>query len=416
MTYHELFATLVTITALVSYVNDRYLKLPKTIGLTIISVGIAIVASLSNHFLFNKINHIQPLIKFAQTVDFKTTVLDGMLGYLLFASGLHINSVELKKEITPVIYLASVGVVISTFIGGYLLYLLAQVLRLPLSLGECLLFGAILSPTDAIAVLSTFKTIKNPPQRLKTLITGEGLFNDAGAILILVVLVQVVYSDVHVTFIHVLESLIVETGGGILFGIIVGMVASRFLKHAKSPEVATLMSIAAASAGFVIASHIHVSGVITMVVAGLIIGGYNKKEHFSNETTLVLNNFWELVDEVLNAFLFVLIGLTMVTINIDSAAIVLGIFGIAIVFIARLLSILAPDLLLGVFTWKRGGVFSCKKSILMAWGGIRGGLSIALALSIDGFPERLVAVTYVVVIASILLQGGTFKWAIKKLS
>lgn len=412
MSYHALFATLVTFTAFVSYLNDRYVKLPKTMGLTIISIVIAISAYFTSHF-FDEVLHIHPLLNLVSTVDFKSAVLDVMLGYLLFASGLHVNSIELRKEIFPVVYLASLGVVISTFISGYLLYWLSLFFKLPFSLGECLIFGAIISPTDAIAVLGTFKTIPNPPQRLKTLITGEGLFNDAGAILMLVILVQVVYSGVHVTVLQVAESLILETGGGIVWGILVGAIASRFLKHAKSPEVATLMSVAASSAGYVLAGELHVSGVITMVVAGLIIGGYNKKAHFSAETTLVLTHFWELIDEVLNAFLFVLIGLTTIKLHIDSNALILGCFGIFIVFIARLLSIWAPDFITSLLFWRKS-TFSCSKSTLMAWGGIRGGLSIALALSIDGFPEQLVAVTYVVVVVSILVQGGTFKWAIKK--
>lgn len=152
-----------------------------------------------------------------------------------------------------------------------------------------------------------------------------------------------------------------------------------------------------------------------MVVAGLIIGGYAKKQHFRKETTLVLNNFWELIDEILNAFLFVLIGLMMLTIKIDQAAIILGVVCIVIVFIARLISVWAPDFLLSVI-FQRQASFSYKKSTLLAWGGIRGGLSIALALSIDAFPDSLVAITYVVVLASILIQGSTFKWAIAKLA
>lgn len=412
MSLHELFATLVLVTALASYINDRYLRLPKTIALTIISIAIALGVSLISlrnpHFA-------GPIYNMVKSVDFKTTVLDVMLGYLLFASGLHVNSIELKKEIVPVVYLASLGIVISTFITGYMLYYFAHFFNFPFTLGECLIFGALISPTDAIAVLGTFKAIPNPPQRLKTLITGEGLFNDAGAILMLVILSQMVYENAHITFAHIAESLVQETGGGILLGIIVGMFCSRLLKKSRSPEVATLISIAASSVGYVVANRLHVSGVITMVVAGLIIGGYAKKEHFRKETTLVLNNFWELIDEILNAFLFVLIGLMMLTIKVDHAAILLGVVCIVIVFIARLISVWAPDFILGTVL-RRQSSFSCKKSTLLAWGGIRGGLSIALALSIEGFPDSLVAITYVVVLASILIQGGTFKWAIAKLS
>lgn len=412
MSFHELFATLVLVTAFASYINDRILKLPKTIALTIISIIIALSASMITH----KYPHLAgPVYEMVKSVDFKTTVLDVMLGYLLFASGLHVNSIELKKEITPVVYLASLGVVISTFLTGYMLFYVGHFFGIPFSIGECLIFGALISPTDAIAVLGAFKAIPNPPQRLKTLITGEGLFNDAGAILMLVILSQVVYENVHLTVGHVVESLVMETGGGIVLGIVVGIVCSRLLKKAKSPEVAALLSIAASSCGYVIANRIHVSGVITMVVAGLIIGGYAKKDHFRKETTLVLNNFWELIDEILNAFLFVLIGLAMINIEITHSAIMIGLVMIIVVFITRLISIWAPDFVLGTVL-RRQSSFSCKKSTLLAWGGIRGGLSIALALSIENFPDSLVAITYVVVLASILLQGGTFKWAISKFS
>lgn len=410
MSFHELFATLVLVTALASFVNDKFIKLPKTIALTIISIVIALVVSYISHFYPQMVGPVYQMVK---SVDFKTTVLDVMLGYLLFASGLHVNAIELRKEIAPVVYLASLGVVISTFLTGYMLFYVSHIFGANFSLGECLIFGALISPTDAIAVLGTFKAIPNPPKRLKTLITGEGLFNDAGAILMLVILSQVVYENVHLTVGHVVESLLVETGGGIAMGIVVGYLASAFIKRSRSPEVATLITIAASSCGYVIANRLHVSGVITMVVAGLIIGGYAKKDHFRKDTTLVINNFWELVDEILNAFLFVLIGLAMININIEHSDIMIGIVAIGIVFVARFLSIFMPDLLMAGIL-RRKSNFSCSKSTLLAWGGIRGGLSIALALSIEGFTDNLVAITYVVVLSSILLQGGTFKWALSK--
>ena len=412
MSYHEIFATLVALTAFAGVINDRYLKLPKTIALTVISILIAVIVSAISKSLPT---HVGPVYHLVKSVDFKYTVLNVMLGYLLFASGLHMNSIELKKELKPVVYLASIGVVLSTFLTGYMLYYLGNLFKLPFTLGECLIFGAIISPTDAIAVLGTFKSIKNPPQRLKTLITGEGLFNDAGAILMLVILTQIVYYDVHLTAFDIGEKLVIEAGGGILWGVIIAYLASFFLKRAKSPEVATLITIAVSSWGYISADNFHFSGAITMVVAGLIIGGLAKKEHFCPDNTLVINNFWELIDEILNGFLFVLIGLAMINIDINKSAIILGLLCVIIVFIARLLSIFFPDLILSKFFRNRGTTFSMNKSILMAWGGIRGGLSIALALSIEQFSDSLVAITYVVVICSILIQGGTFKWAISKL-
>ncbi len=412
MSYHALFATLVALTAFAGFLNDRFLKLPKTIALTIISIAIAVGVSFMSKSLPQYVGPVYILVK---SVDFKYTVLDVMLGYLLFASGLHVNSVELKKEISPVIYLASLGVVIATFITGYLLFNLAKVLQLPFTLGECLIFGALISPTDAIAVIGTFKALPDAPKRLRVLITGEGLFNDAGAILMLVILTQVVYENVNLTLGHIIHSLAFEAGGGIIWGIIVGYISGILLKKAKSPEVATLITIAASSWGYISANEFHLSGAITMVVAGLIIGGFAKSEHFAKETTLVINNFWELIDEILNGFLFVLIGLAMLNIHIDRRAIILGGICILLVFFARFISVWLPDWILAAVL-RRKSSFSWSKSTLMAWGGIRGGLSIALALSIDKFPDDLVAITYVVVLGSILLQGSSFKWAINKLS
>lgn len=411
MSYHAIFAILVCITALASFINDRYLRLPKTIALIIISIMISILVSFTNDYFF--VSAI-PLIKIVSSVDFKTTVLDVMLGYLLFASALHINSIDLKKVLIPVCYLATFGVLISTFFTGIVLWKLSHLINFPLNLSECIIFGALISPTDPIAVIATFKSIPNTPSTLKMRISGEALFNDAVGILVLVILAQIFYGNSDVTAANITIKLLHEALGGILWGISIGVLASLILSRTENSEVTTLTTIAVASAGYILAEHLGVSGAITMVVAGLVVGNYCKQQRFSEITIATVNRFWQLVDEILNAFMFVLIGLEIITIKLTMAAFIIGAAALIIIFISRMVVVILPQAVISLLTLRKKPV-KYKESILMAWGGIRGGISVALAIGMPYVPESTVAITYVVVIASILIQGSTFKWIIHKL-
>ncbi len=412
MSYHVIFAGVVAVTAFSMFVNEQFLKLPKTIALTILSISLSFLIT---GYMRLTPSYLHPLHDLLSGVDFKTTVLDVMLGYLLFASSLHINTIALKKYFSSIFYLASLGVVTATMFTGFILWQISNLIGYPLSFANCLIFGALISPTDPIAVASVFQSTKNVPEHIKTKITGESLFNDAAGILLLVILVQIFYmhdasklSLMSISWIIIKESL-----GGIIWGIIVGYMTAFLLSKTKDAEIGILLTLAAVSIGYIVANQLHLSGAITMVVAGLIVGRVSKSKRFCATTVQGVNQFWDLVDGILNAFLFVLIGLELLTMSVNYSIIIMGIIGIVIVFTARFGSMLIPSI--GFFIYnRRRYAFKWSEMLLLCWGGIRGAISIALALSIEHFPESLVAITYFIVIFSILIQGSTFKWVIGK--
>ena len=410
MSYHTIFASIVAVTAMSMFLNEKLLKLPKTIALIIISVSLSFILT-QLIVLSPEITH--PIHALLSSVDFKTTVLDVMLGYLLFASCIHTNTIALKKYFSMVFYLASAGVVTSTVITGFLFWEISKLAHFSLSLADCLIFGALISPTDPIAVASVFRTTKNVPERIKIKITGESLFNDAASILLLVILTHIFYINdgSHLTIQSVSLIIIQEALGGILWGLVVGYTTSLFLSKSNDSEVSILITLAAASGGYVIASKLHISGVITMVIAGLMVGHLSQSQKFSETTVLSLNKFWDLVDGLLNAFLFVLIGLEMLTITVSYSVILMGTAGIVVVFIARFGSMLLPNMIL---VNRKKYPFRWPEVLLLCWGGIRGAISLALALSLTKLPESLVAITYFIVIFSILIQGSSFKWLVDK--
>jgi CPA1 family monovalent cation:H+ antiporter len=412
MNYHVIFSMLVCITAISAFINDRYFKLPKTIALTIISVSISIIIT---QLAKVSPNVIYPIHKLLSSVNFRNTVLDVMLGYLLFAGSLHINSVELKKNFLVIIYLASVGVITSTVLTGVILWHITKFIHFNLSFADCLIFGSIISPTDPIAVMSIFRNAKNIPKQIKAKITGEALFNDAVSILLLTILIRIFYTDGPNSFLvsHITFTLVQDILGGIAWGGFVGYVSSFFLSRTDDNEAIILLTVAAASAGYIISGYLHVSGPITMVVAGLLIGEYSKKQRFSSKTSYSLNQFWELIDGILNAFLFVLIGLELLTIDITFSTIVIGFIGLFIIFISRFISILIPSSIRLIYKTNNNKP-NWKENFLLCWGGIRGAISIALALATPNLPPYLIAITYLVVIFSILIQGSTLKIIINK--
>jgi len=406
MSYHALFAGLAVLTALASILNERLFKLPKTIGLTLLSVALSIAMMILVKF---KPEYFTGLHDLLIGIDFKTTILDVMLGYLLFASSLHINSIDLKKEFRSIIYLASVGVIVSTAAIGFSLHYLSIWLHHPINIFDCLIFGALISPTDPIAVLSVFKTSPHVPAKVKTRITGEALFNDAAGILLLFTLVGIFYSSKSdVTINSVSHLLVTEVGGGIVFGIIVGMITSWLLKFAVSSETIILTTIGASSAGYIIATNLHFSAAIAMVIAGLIVGINSKKEVFSQATTMTLNSFWEMIDDILNSFIFVLIGLELLEINVSYYGLLFGFVVMVMLVIIRYASISVPNYLLHI-ALKDKERNTWTENLLMSWGGIRGGISVALAMSIPELPSTLLTITYSVVLMSIIIQGSTFK-------
>ena len=410
MNEYFLFSLLTVVAAMMSYVNTKFLKLPKAIGLIILSISFsALCAAFLEDDNF--------LVVALSSFDFKTTVLEGMLSFLLFANALHFNMIDLRKEIKAVFALASIGLFLSAAITAILIYGFTLLIGADLSFGYCLVFGALISPTDPIAVISTLAGNKTIPKRIKTRVVGESLFNDATGIVLFVVLSNIFFLGAggdfgshlnsNVSYAWLLTKQIsIEAGGGILLGYIFSQIALFFLKTNRDSETSIFVTLAVASMGYVIAHGLHVSGPIAMVVAGLFIGNNlsdSKKSH--PEQVKKIDDFWVIIDNMLNSFLFILIGLELTSIPFNITAFWIGLAGIFIVTVARFISISIPITLID----KKLSNSTTKDNILVAWSGVRGGISLALALSLPDEGHMIVGMTYTVVVLSILVQGSTLK-------
>ena len=410
MNEYFLFSLLTAVAAMMSYINTKFLKLPKAIGLIILSISFsALCAAFLQDDNF--------LVVALSSFDFKTTVLEGMLSFLLFANALHFNMIDLKKEIKAVFALASIGLLLSAATTAVLIYGFVSLIGADLSFGYCLVFGALISPTDPIAVISTLAGNKTIPKHLKTRVVGESLFNDATGIVLFVVLSNIfffgsggdfgVHTSVGVNYTWLITKQIsIEAGGGILLGYIFAKIALIFLNTNRDSETSIFVTLAVASMGYVIAHSLHVSGPIAMVVAGLYIGNSlsdSKKEH--PKQVQKIDDFWMIIDNMLNSFLFILIGLELTSIPFDIMAFWIGLGGIFIVTIARFISISIPITLVD----KKLSRSSTQDNVLVAWSGVRGGISLALALSLPDEGHMIVGITYTVVVLSILVQGSTLK-------
>lgn len=419
MSEYFLFSLLTVVAALMSYINTKFLKLPKAIGLTILSITFsALCASFLSDTNF--------LVVALSSFDFKTTVLDGMLSFLLFANALHFNMIDLKKELKAVFGLASIGLLLSAITTAVLIYGLCLLVNFDISFGYCLVFGALISPTDPIAVISTLAGNKSIPKHIKTRVVGESLFNDATGIVLFVVLSNIFFFGSGGEFGHALGShssintyiwlitkqIAIEAGGGIILGYIFAQVALIFLKTNRDSETSIFVTLAVASMGYVIAHSLHVSGPIAMVVAGLFIGNNLSecKKNYPDQVDKV-DNFWMVIDNMLNSFLFILIGLELTSIPFNMGAFWVGVAGIFIVTFARLISISIPITAID----KKLTKGSAKDNLLVAWSGVRGGISLALALSLPDEGHVIVSITYTVVILSILAQGSTLKVVVNKI-
>lgn len=410
MNEYFLFSLLTVVAAMMSYINTKFLKLPKAIGLIILSISFSALCA-----AFLKDDNF--LVVALSSFDFKTTVLEGMLSFLLFANALHFNMIDLKKEIKAVFALASIGLFLSAGTTAVLIYGFALLIGADLSFGYCLVFGALISPTDPIAVISTLAGNKTIPKRIKTRVVGESLFNDATGIVLFVVLSNIFFlgaggdfgshlnSNVNYTWL-LTKQISIEAGGGILLGYIFSQIALFFLKTNRDSETSIFVTLAVASMGYVIAHGLHVSGPIAMVVAGLFIGNNlsdSKKSH--PEQVKKIDDFWVIIDNMLNSFLFILIGLELTSIPFNITAFWIGLAGIFIVTIARFISISIPITLID----KKLSNSTTKDNILVTWSGVRGGISLALALSLPDEGHMIVGMTYTVVVLSILVQGSTLK-------
>jgi len=395
----EISAIFLSITALLTYLNHRFIGLPTTIGVMVISMLLSIVAIFLGFLGFDEL--IDYEVSLLDQLDFTEVLLDGMLSMLLFAGALHVNVSDLRRYKLPIGILACVGTLLSTVIIAGGLYLLLPLLGFELGFIWCLLFGALISPTDPIAVMGILQSA-GAPKSIETVIAGESLFNDGIGVVIFVLLLGVLSSgDIPSTY-HVAHSLAVEAGGGIIFGLVIGAILYYLLKSIDSYQEEVLLTLAGVLGGYALASHWHLSGPLAMVMIGLMIGNHGRSMAMSDKTRHYVDLFWELIDEILNAILFVLIGLEVVMITFSSNLFIAGGLTILIALLARLIVVgvttttFNKQLELPSGAWK-----------VLTWGGLRGGISVALVLQLPDGTERdiLLALTYAVVVFSILIQG-----------
>ena len=399
----DLAALLLTLAAIFSYINFRFLKLPTTIGIMLIAMLISVSLVVLGHCGFEGIQNKATVV--LEGIDFNKALMHGMLSFLLFSGALHVNLEDLAQHKWIISILATFGVVMSTFIVGSIAWIVFLLIGLKLPFIYCLLFGSLIAPTDPIAVIGILKKA-GVPKSLETKITGESLFNDGVAVVVFLVIMGIVTGGHDVTAGHIMLLFMEEAVGGVLFGLAIGWIAYRMLKSVDNYQVEVLITLALVMGGYALANAIHVSGPIAMVVAGIFIGNRGRLFAMSEKTREHLDSFWELIDEILNAVLFLLIGLEILVLTVKGNYLIAGLIMIPVVLLARFISVGVP-----VTFMRRVRDFSPHAVKIMTWGGLRGGISVALALSIPNGPEReaLLTVTYIIVIFSILVQGLTIE-------
>ncbi|GGD42563.1 cation:proton antiporter [Muriicola marianensis] len=393
---------LVFLSAIFGYINVRFLKMPNTIGLMFITILLTLAVfawSYVDPTLLNVERYI------LSRIDFKTVLLDIMLSFLLFAGALHTDFEQLRKLRWPILSFATLGVLTSTFLVGTVTYYLLMALGMDVPYLHCVLFGALISPTDPIAVLGILKQA-GVPKKLEAKIVGESLFNDGVGVVVFLTLFEIASpSEEAVSALGVIKLFGVEVFGGIALGLLLGWATYRLMRTIDDYDIEVIITLATVMTGTVIAHKLHVSAPLAMVVAGLMIGNDKLRNSAMSENTMVyVDKFWELIDILLNTLLFVLLGMEILVLTFNSTYLLAGIITIPIVLLCRYLSLLLP-----ISFFKQKLEFVPRTGIIMTWGGLRGAISIALALGLTAEMNRelFLLITYVVVVFSIIAQGLT---------
>jgi CPA1 family monovalent cation:H+ antiporter len=397
----QLAAALITLAAVFGYVNHRFIKLPTTIGIMIMAIVASAALVVLGYFGLGDLRAKAAIV--VSGVDFPTTLMTVMLSFLLFAGALHVNLEDLARRRWTIGLLATVGLLTTVFIVGPIAWLVFNALGVGIPFIYCMIFGALIAPTDPVAVLSILRRV-GVEKAVETKIVGESLFNDGVGVVVFLVLVEVATGGHGADAGHIALLFVEEVVGGIAFGLACGGVAYWMLRTVDNYQVEVLITLALVTGGYALASAIHVSGPIAMVVAGLLIGNQGRYLAMSDTTRQHLDSFWELIDEILNAVLFLLIGLEILAVSVAFGHFAAGLIMIPTVLLARLVSVSIPITVL-----RRFRDFGPRTIRILTWGGLHGGISVALALSVESGEIRavLVPVTYIVVVFSIVVQGLT---------
>lgn len=412
--FFDIAAAVIVLAAIFGYLNHRFLKLPHTIGLVVIALAVSLVvlgldAARPSLELGTQVRGVMA------SIDFSETLMQGLLSFLLFAGALHVDLAALASRKWVIGLMATLGTVLSTFLIGGGIWVLVQVLGVDLPVIYCLIFGSLIAPTDPVAVLGILKRVHVPPS-LEAKIAGESLFNDGVGIVIFLILTGIAVGsggDHALEPLAIAEFFLIEALGGVVLGLLTGYITYRLLKTVDEHNLEVIMTLALVMGTFGIADELHVSGPIAMVCAGLLIGNVGTRFAMSEKTREHTTSFWSLLDEILNSVLFLLIGFEVVVITLTGDVLIMGLVAIPLVLAARFVSVSLPVAALRVV----GQQFSNGAIRILTWGGLRGGISVALVLSLPPSPEReiLLTVTYIVVLFSIIVQGLTMEPVLRKL-
>lgn len=407
MSFFEIIGALLATVAVFGYLNHKFIRLPDSIGITATGMVISLLLAVVGHHYPVAI---QWASDFSEGLDFSEAVFHGLLGVLLFAGSLHVNISEIAKQRLSIFTLATVGVVISTAVVGVGMYWLLKTLGVPVALVYCLLFGALISPTDPIAVLGLLKTA-GVPKALEMDITGESLSNDGTGVVLFLVLLGIATGTAEASVASVSKMLAMEVGGAVVVGLALGYGAFFMLKGVDSYPVEILITLALATGGYSLAERLHVSAPLAVVISGLVVGNQGAAHAMSETTRQHLFSFWELLDEVLNLVLFGLIGIKLLSLADTDVSWAAAAMAIPLVLLARFVSVGLP--LLALKPWLNSVTHTVK---ILTWGGLRGGISIALALSLPEFEGKslFVVATYGVVLFSLIVQAPTLSPLLRK--
>jgi CPA1 family monovalent cation:H+ antiporter len=411
MDYFVIASVLVFLSAFFGYLNVRFIKLPNTIGLTVITIVFTFGVFALSYFDDTLLEAERYIITH---IDFRSVLLDIMLSFLLFAGALHTDVQKLREQRWPVLVFATFGVLVSTFLIGTGAYVILDITGQDIPLIYCLLFGALISPTDPIAVLGVLKKA-GVPKKLEIKITGESLFNDGvGVVIFLTIFGLASGTGEGIDWSDTLSLFVEEVFGGLLLGGILGFGTFRLMKSIDDYDMEVIITLATVMTGTVVAQYLHVSAPLAMVMAGLIVGGKRSREQaMTGQTENYVDKFWELIDILLNTVLFVLIGMEILVLDLEPEYVIAGLLMIPVALLCRYLSLIGP-----VMLFRKRLEFVPNTALLMTWGGLRGAISIALALGLSETMHRdlFLVITYVVVIFSIIVQGLTVGKLVKRLN
>lgn len=403
-------AVLIVAAAVLGYANHRWLRLPASVGLTVMGAIASLLVLVVDRLMPS--SQLAPQFNaFLGQLDFHRTLMEGMLSFLLFAGALHVDWSHMREGRWPIIIFSTIGVLISTMVVGFAFWLAAGWLGVVVPLSWALVFGALISPTDPVAVMAVMKRAAMPPT-LQATVAGESLFNDGVGVVVFTILLAIATGGEEFHLSHAAMDFLQEAGGGALLGLIIGWIAFRAMRSIDEYNIEVMISLAVVMGGYSLGMAMNISGPVAMAVAGLVIGNAGVAHAMSDVTQDYLLKFWALIDEILNAVLFLLIGLEVIAIAPHLSLLALGVISIVLVMVARVISVGVP-----LVAMRRMIDMGPLALPTLVWGGLRGGISVALALSLPDSPIRsaILAATYIVVLFAVIVQGGSIGALIERI-